>query len=339
MFYILNATCSDYALASILGIIKRVIDVIRIVVPIMLILGGTITFVKGIFNPEQSDKTKKAFLNQIISAVIIMLLPLLINTSMAVISTYGEVGLNESGNTITFDISSCWTQAEAKGLEMQSTTTTTKSINDEATNTKTNNNSSNKNNNNKNSNSKNNQNSSSSNNNNNTSNNNFQTTHNKFVLVGDSRFVGQENYNLTNSKTTYIAKVSQGLTYLKNQETKMKSYDSSKTAYVINMGVNDLYNANNYVTYINDLAKNYKGDIYFLSVNPVDEAKSSSYGYKVSNKDIESFNKTLKNGLKNVTYIDSYNYLKQNGYDTADGIHYTQKTYEKIYNYINSQVK
>ena len=111
MFYILNATCSDYALASILGIIKRVIDVIRIVVPIMLILGGTITFVKGIFNPEQSDKTKKAFLNQIISAVIIMLLPLVINTTMAVISTYGEVGLNESGNTITFDISSCWEKA------------------------------------------------------------------------------------------------------------------------------------------------------------------------------------------------------------------------------------
>lgn len=76
------------------------------------------------------------------------------------------------------------------------------------------------------------------------------------------------------------------------------------------MGVNDLYNANSYVEYINKIAKNYKGDIYYLSVNPVEESKAANNGYSIKNSDIEKFNSTLKNGLKNVTYLDSYNYLK-----------------------------
>ena len=94
-----------------------------------------------------------------------------------------------------------------------------------------------------------------------------------------------------------------------------------------------------YVEYINKLAKNYKGDIYYLSVNPVEESKAANNGYSIKNSDIEKFNSTLKSGLKNVTYLDSYNYLKNNGFSTTDGIHYDKNTYQKIYNYINSNVK
>ena len=120
MFYILNVTCSDYALASILGVIKRVIDVIRIIVPIFLIIGGTIVFIKGMFNPDQQDKTKKAFFNTIISAVIVMLLPFIINTLMAIISQYGDVGINEGGSNLAFELSSCWQQAGVSTSDMDS---------------------------------------------------------------------------------------------------------------------------------------------------------------------------------------------------------------------------
>lgn len=373
--YILSAICSDYALASVLGIIKRIITILQIVVPIFLIIGGSITFSKALINPDDGPKAKKNFLNAIASAVIVFLMPFLINSIMAIISAYGDVGITDSnGNNTAFNISSCWNNANVADISSSSISNYNEntSISDEAngntrTNSNTNTNNRNNNNSSNNSNSQNNNrnNSNNSNKNNNSNNSNSSNKNNKnnntnsnsnnknnnsktdtstnnyssFVLVGDSRFVGQKSSGFKNSKTTYIASVGKGLTYMKSNEEAMKKKDSKNTAYVINMGVNDLYNANSYVEYINKLAKNYKGDIYYLSVNPVEESKAANNGYSIKNSDIEKFNSTLKSGLKNVTYLDSYNYLKNNGFSTTDGIHYDKNTYQKIYSYINSNVK
>ena len=383
--YILSAICSDYALASVLGIIKRIITILQIVVPIFLIIGGSITFSKALINPDDGPKAKKNFLNAIASAVIVFLMPFLINSIMAIISAYGDVGITDSnGNNTAFNISSCWSNANVTDISSSSISNYNEntSISDEAngntrtnSNTNTNNrnnnnssnnsnsqnnnrnnsnnsnknnnsnnsNSSNKNNKNNNTNSNSNKNNNSSSNSNNKNNNSKTDTstnnYSSFVLVGDSRFVGQKSSGFKNSKTTYIASVGKGLTYMKSNEEAMKKKDSKNTAYVINMGVNDLYNANSYVEYINKIAKNYKGDIYYLSVNPVEESKAANNGYSIKNSDIEKFNSTLKNGLKNVTYLDSYNYLKNNGFSTTDGIHYDKNTYQKIYSYINFNVK
>ena len=361
--YILSAICSDYALASVLGIIKRIITILQIVVPIFLIIGGSITFSKALINPDDGPKAKKNFLNAIASAVIVFLMPFLINSIMAIISAYGDVGITDSnGNNTAFNISSCWNNANVADISSSSISNYNEntSISDEAngntrTNSNTNTNNRNNNNSSNNSNSqnnnRNNSNSSNKNNKNNNTNSNSNNKNNNsktdtstnnyssFVLVGDSRFVGQKSSGFKNSKTTYIASVGKGLTYMKSNEEAMKKKDSKNTAYVINMGVNDLYNANSYVEYINKLAKNYKGDIYYLSVNPVEEGKAANNGYSIKNSDIEKFNSTLKSGLKNVTYLDSYNYLKNNGFSTTDGIHYDKNTYQKIYSYINSNVK
>ena len=373
--YILSAICSDYALASVLGIIKRIITILQIVVPIFLIIGGSITFSKALINPDDGPKAKKNFLNAIASAVIVFLMPFLINSIMAIISAYGDVGITDSnGNNTAFNISSCWSNANVTDISSSSISNYNEntSISDEAngntrTNSNTNTNNRNNNNSSNNSNSQNNNrnNSNNSNKNNNSNNSNSSNKNNKnnntnsnsnnknnnsktdtstnnyssFVLVGDSRFVGQKSSGFKNSKTTYIASVGKGLTYMKSNEEAMKKKDSKNTAYVINMGVNDLYNANSYVEYINKIAKNYKGDIYYLSVNPVEESKAANNGYSIKNSDIEKFNSTLKSGLKNVTYLDSYNYLKNNGFSTTDGIHYDKKTYQKIYSYINFNVK
>ena len=373
--YILSAICSDYALASVLGIIKRIITILQIVVPIFLIIGGSITFSKALINPDDGPKAKKNFLNAIASAVIVFLMPFLINSIMAIISAYGDVGItNSNGNNTAFNISSCWSNANVTDISSSSISNYNEntSISDEAngntrTNSNTNTNNRNNNNSSNNSNSQNNNrnNSNNSNKNNNSNNSNSSNKNNKnnntnsnsnnknnnsktdtstnnyssFVLVGDSRFVDQKSSGFKNSKTTYIASVGKGLTYMKSNEEAMKKKDSKNTAYVINMGVNDLYNANSYVEYINKLAKNYKGDIYYLSVNPVEESKAANNGYSIKNSDIEKFNSTLKSGLKNVTYLDSYNYLKNNGFSTTDGIHYDKNTYQKIYSYINFNVK
>ena len=168
---------------------------------------------------------------------------------------------------------------------------------------------------------------------------NKNSTYNKVVLIGDSRFYGQSNYKFENSKTTYIAKSGEGLQFLKNSNSKIKSYDSNSTAFVINLGVNDLYNVNNYISYINSLALSLKGDVYYLSVNPVDEVKESYNGYSVKNSSINDFNSKMRSGLKNVKYLDSNSHLKSKGFDTVDGVHYTKDTYQKIYNFIATNVK
>ena len=101
------------------------------------------------------------------------------------------------------------------------------------------------------------------------------------------------------------------------------------------MGVNDLYRAESYISYINGKASSWasKGaHTYFVSVNPTEGS------YNHLNSDIDSFNQKLKSGLSNVSYIDTNSYLKSNGFSTTDGLHYTSDTYNKIYSYIKSHL-
>ena len=91
-----------------------------------------------------------------------------------------------------------------------------------------------------------------------------------------------------------------------------ESYASSGTAFVILMGVNDLYHQNSYISAINQKAAEWKKKgavVYFASVGPV---QNDPY---TSNSEIESFNRALKNGLSSdVGYIDLYGELIQMPY-------------------------
>ena len=317
MFYISNVICSDFALAQILGIIRRIVNILGIVIPILLLIGASITFAKGTIDPENT-KVKKKVTTSIASAVIVLLLPFIINITMQVINTYAEVGISENGSNVALDISSCWNSSDSANNNSSNNTTTytSDSISSETTSVKN----------------------KSSNSSKSSTKSNTKRSYKKLVLVGDSRFVGQQSYNLTDSKTTYIAKTGEGYNYLQQVENQIKRNDSKSSVFVINMGVNDLYNVSNYVTYITDLANQLQGKLYFLSVNPVDEAVEKQYGYSVKNSDIDTFNKTIKKNLKNVTYINSNSYLKKNGFTTTDGVHYTEETYTKIYNYILKKI-
>ncbi len=103
------------------------------------------------------------------------------------------------------------------------------------------------------------------------------------------------------------------------------------------MGVNDLYNKNDYVSYINTKANKWKekgANIYFVSVNPVNDSRTA-----VKNKQIVEFNNTLKSGLNsNVKYIDVYNKIINN-FSTTDGLNYTKATSDQIWKYVNDYVK
>ena len=80
MFQILSCTndlatcCSNTALVGFLSILKRIIDIIQFVVPIILIITGTIQFIQMTINPDLKDGFKK-ILNKLIAVIIIFLLP------------------------------------------------------------------------------------------------------------------------------------------------------------------------------------------------------------------------------------------------------------------------
>lgn len=159
---------------------------------------------------------------------------------------------------------------------------------------------------------------------------------NRVVYIGDSRTEGLRDVN-SDSKNTFICLSSMGCDWmLSTAFPQAESYASSGTAFVILMGVNDLYHQNSYISAINQKAAEWKKKgavVYFTSVGPV---QNDPY---TSNSEIESFNRALKNGLSSdVGYIDLYGELNKSGYQTVDGTHYTNAVSKNILSFIGQQV-
>lgn len=159
---------------------------------------------------------------------------------------------------------------------------------------------------------------------------------NRVVYIGDSRTEGLRDVN-SDSKNTFICLSSMGYDWMMSTAfPQAESYASSGTAFVILMGVNDLYHQNSYISAINQKATEWKKKgavVYFASVGPVQN------DHYTSNSEIESFNRALKNGLSSdVGYIDLYGELNKSGYQTVDGTHYTNAVSKNILSFIGKQV-
>ncbi|MDD2957431.1 MAG: hypothetical protein PHR92_02735 [Lachnospiraceae bacterium] len=162
----------------------------------------------------------------------------------------------------------------------------------------------------------------------------------KYLMVGDSRIVGMDAA-ISDPDTKFIGKVSMGYSWLSSTAgPEVKKYLQGKAdlTVVFAFGINDLGNISQYISYYQSLVKAYpSAKFYFISVNPVDEKVAAAYGYSVKNSAIKAFNKKLKAAFSS-RYFSTYNYLLKNGYNTADGIHYTSATYQKLYQYILSEI-
>lgn len=90
-------TCSSGTLSNVLSIIKRLMTIIQIVVPILLLVFATISFIKLMQNPDTKNGNKK-IINQFIAAIIVFFLPVIVNVTMNLL---GE----------STDISTCWNEA------------------------------------------------------------------------------------------------------------------------------------------------------------------------------------------------------------------------------------
>ena len=183
----------------------------------------------------------------------------------------------------------------------------------------------------------------------------------RVVFVGDSRTAYMENVLKNAGARTegieFISKVGGRLDWFKTVaypklysivKNETASILAKPTAVVINLGINDLENQNGYVLYMNSIAKELKKhncELFFMSLNPVNRSMLKEAGKKDrSEAKVRLFNNALRSALgAQYSYIDTYSKLKKEGYgfDSSstgtggndDGLHYTAKTYKRIFTY------
>lgn len=183
------------------------------------------------------------------------------------------------------------------------------------------------------------------------------------IMVGDSRTVrmrqalAAQNCGANMNGVRFVSASGQGLKWFKdegyrhliNQIKHIRVSSSKPVAVVFNLGVNDLYQISDYVVYMNELAPELEKmncKLYYMSVNPINGVMIEKTGRLSLRKEAEvrAFNDRIKTGLDDYTYIDTYSWLMQNGFGTSngvngkdssedDGLHYTVKTYKRIYDY------
>lgn len=172
-----------------------------------------------------------------------------------------------------------------------------------------------------------------------------------YIFVGDSRMVGM--MNTVGGDNIYIGKEGEGYRWFSEtgkKELKKMLKQNPGGRVILNLGVNDMGNINQYLELYRALIVRYpQAKFYFLSVNPVEEKLAKTHGYNtsyVNNKNIQAFNAALKAAFP-ASYLDSYNYLiSQNlirnikaGCGTVDGIHYTAAVNRAIFNFVSMNVQ
>ncbi|MDO5336460.1 MAG: hypothetical protein Q4E89_03215 [Eubacteriales bacterium] len=192
-------------------------------------------------------------------------------------------------------------------------------------------------------------------------------------IIGDSRTKRASAFlEPYVQNVTFIAEGGMGLSWLRGDSSspnlpggyerliealnKNQTSTGRKSAIVFNLGGNDLYNGLGYAQYMNSIAaslKNFNCDLYYMSVNPVNEAMMRLYYEMIGNvypkteTQVTSFNRILRNRLNYNYYkfIDTCSYLRMTGWRSVehagyfDGLHYSQATYQKIYNYMMTQIE
>lgn len=162
----------------------------------------------------------------------------------------------------------------------------------------------------------------------------------KYLFVGDSRTVGMKAA-VPRSDTLYLGEVGVGLNWVENTISEKLYYYmkfNPDMTVIFALGVNDYGNMTKYLTYYNKVIKvNPRAKIRFMAVNPVNEKLAEKNNMFVKNSKIEAFNAMLK-GAYGSKFIDTYTYLKKDGFNSRDGVHYTADTYVKLYWYVINKI-
>lgn len=152
---------------------------------------------------------------------------------------------------------------------------------------------------------------------------NNRKSYDNWLFVGDSRF---EFWRIWGFYGEYIAESGQGLNMIYDNYDEITSYRDYNI--VFNLGANQWWSGEEYVDLLNSFPEEFiqNNHIIIMPVNPTD----GSFDYL--NEKFDNYNDILKNNLRSeYEYFDTASYMKDHGFDTADGLHYTMYEDSIIY--------
>lgn len=156
------------------------------------------------------------------------------------------------------------------------------------------------------------------------------------IWVGDSRTVGMGH--ATNDSDVYIGKDGEGYEWFneKGRKTLKKAMtENPNTPVVFNLGVNDCDNIDNYLELYKKIVDKYPDThFYFMAVNPIEPTLCEN----VTNEEISAFNARIKEAFPD-QFIDSFTFIQVSEIVTNDGIHYSDEDYQRIHDFVSTNVK
>ncbi len=95
----LSTVCGSYAVATLLSVFKRALNLIQMIGPIVGIIALMINFIKLMVNPDEK-KLKNVIRNWAIAIIMLFLIPTCVNLVMRLFDD-------------TFTVSDCWNKVDA----------------------------------------------------------------------------------------------------------------------------------------------------------------------------------------------------------------------------------
>ena len=90
----LGNCCKDYALVGVLDLVRRIVDVIQLIAPILLLVMASVQLTRLVMNPELKGGLK-GLINKFIAAAVIFFIPMVVNVVMNMLP-------------VEFSLSACW---------------------------------------------------------------------------------------------------------------------------------------------------------------------------------------------------------------------------------------
>ncbi len=156
---------------------------------------------------------------------------------------------------------------------------------------------------------------------------------NGYIFIGDSRFVGMDQFCRISSEPGCFVFAKSGAGYKWMTDFGIPAADAAMENHpeitdwtiISGFGINDLHNAEKYADAYRLLSEQVR--MIVLSVNPVGK------GSRVRNSDIIRFNGTIAE-TEGIEYLDTYTFLAETGFYARDGVHYDRATCQKTWEYM-----
>lgn len=178
-----------------------------------------------------------------------------------------------------------------------------------------------------------------------------QVKKHQVIWVGDSRTLGLRDALHKAGRVDddlFVGQVGEGVHWFQEEGMSELSdviAEHPNLPVVMNFGVNDPQLIDEYVvTYWDVIRAHPDTHFYILSVNPLDEEFLIGDGQvnesvldDINSLNVAKMNVKLKEEFES-RYIDSASFLKADGFETVDGLHFSTQTYLKIHDFVVNQL-